>query len=138
MSMVFQLYTMLTLELRTRQRLTALELAKISAVVGGTSTDKWTNFASGMLPELLEQIPPGQEIGSVTADGIYDTRKCHEAIAARSAHAFGHSFEPMAGMPPLPSRKNAKPWKPTSAGAIARYEAVNAAKYLGRAIWRRW
>jgi hypothetical protein len=38
-----------------------------------------------MLPELLDQIPPDQEIASVTADGAFDTRKCHEAIAARSA-----------------------------------------------------
>jgi hypothetical protein len=30
-----------------------------------------------MLPELLNQIPPDQDIGSVTADGAYDTRKCH-------------------------------------------------------------
>jgi hypothetical protein len=29
------------------------------------------------LPELLDQIPPDQEIASVTADGAFDTRKCH-------------------------------------------------------------
>ncbi len=34
-----------------------------------------------MLPDLFDQIPPDQEIGSVTADGAYDTRKCHDAIA---------------------------------------------------------
>jgi len=79
-----------------------------------------------MLPELLDQISPDQDIGSVTADGAYDTRKCHDAIAARSAHAV------------IPPRKNAKPWKPTSAGAIARNEAVNASRYLGRSIWRQW
>lgn len=79
-----------------------------------------------MLPELLAQIPSAQDIGLVTADGAYDTRKCHDAIAARGAHAI------------IPPRKNAKPWKPTSAGAIARNEAVNASRYLGRAIWRRW
>ena len=79
-----------------------------------------------MLPELLDQIPLDQNIGSVTADGAYDTRKCHDAIAVRGAHAV------------IPPRKNAKPWKPTSAGAIARNEAVNASRYLGRAIWRRW
>ena len=62
----------------------------------------------------------------MTADGAYDTRKCHDAIAARGARAV------------IPPRKNAKPWKPTSAGAIARNEAVNAPRYLGRAIWRRW
>ena len=79
-----------------------------------------------MLPDLLNQIPPSQDIGSVTADGAYDTRKCHEAIAARNAHAV------------IPPRKNAKPWKPTSAGAIARNDAVNAQRYLGRTLWRRW
>ncbi|AHD03739.1 IS5 family transposase [Leisingera methylohalidivorans] len=78
------------------------------------------------LPELLDQIPPDHDIRSVTADGACDTRKCHDAIAARGAHAV------------IPPRKNAKPWKPTSAGAIARNEAVNAPRYLGRAIWRRW
>src|SRR3990167_7002927 len=36
-----------------------------------------------MLPDLLDQIPGGQPIGMVTADGAYDTRACHAAIAAR-------------------------------------------------------
>ncbi|AUQ65164.1 transposase, IS4 family [Phaeobacter inhibens] len=79
-----------------------------------------------MLPELLIQIPADQDIGSVTADGAYDTRKCHEAIAARGAHTV------------IPPRKNAKPWKPTSAGAIARNDAVNAQQYLGRTLRRLW
>ena len=79
-----------------------------------------------MLPELLNQITSDQDIGSVTADGVYDTRKCHEAIAARDAHAV------------VPPRKNAKPWKPTSAGAISRNDAVNAQRYLGRTLWRHW
>ena len=78
-----------------------------------------------MLPKLLNQIPSDQDIGSVTADGAYDTRKCHEAIAARDAHAV------------VPPRKNAKPWKPTSTVAIARNDAVNAQRYLGRTLWRR-
>ena len=37
-----------------------------------------------------------------------------------------------------PPRKNAKPWKTATAGAIARNEALRASKYLGRALWRRW
>ena len=53
-----------------------------------------------MLPDLLGQIAPDQDIGSVTGDGAYDTRKCHGAIAARNAHAV------------IPPRKNAKLWKP--------------------------
>jgi len=79
-----------------------------------------------MLPELLDQIRADVEIGSVTADGAYDTRKCHDAVADRGAHAV------------IPPRKNAKPWKPSTAGAIARNEALRASKYLGRAIWRKW
>jgi hypothetical protein len=40
-------------------------------------------------------------------DGAYDTRNFHDAIADRGAHAV------------IPPRKNAKPWKPTTAGALA-------------------
>jgi hypothetical protein len=36
-----------------------------------------------MLTHLRNQIPRNQEIGSVTADGAYDTRRCHCAIAGR-------------------------------------------------------
>ena len=58
-----------------------------------------TNSSIGdapILPDLLNQIPLDQELGSVTADGAYDTRKYHDAIAARDAHAV------------IPPRKNAK------------------------------
>lgn len=79
-----------------------------------------------VLPDLLNQIPTNETISSVTADGAYDTRKCHDAIADRGAHAV------------IPPRKNAKPWKTVTAGAVARNEALRASKYLGRAIWRNW
>jgi hypothetical protein len=79
-----------------------------------------------MRPELLDQIPADVEIGSVTADGACDTRKCHDAIADRGANAV------------IPPRKNARPWKPSTAGAIARNAALRASEYLGRAIWRKW
>ncbi len=78
-----------------------------------------------MLADLLEQIPPDQEIAAVTADGAYDTRRCHNVIAARGVAAI------------IPPRKNAQLWKSTTAGAIARNEAVRACKYLGRALWRK-
>ncbi len=79
-----------------------------------------------VLPDLLNQIPADQEIGCVTADGAYDTRKCHDAVAERGAQAV------------IPPRNNGKPWKTVTAGAVARNEALRASKYLGRAIWRRW
>jgi hypothetical protein len=77
-----------------------------------------------VLPDLLSQIPADEEIASVTADGAYDTRKCHDAIADRGAHAV------------IPPRKNAKPWQTVTAGAAARNELLRASKYLGRALWR--
>ena len=58
-----------------------------------------------VLPDLLSQIPASKEIGSVTADGANDTRKCHDAIANRGAHAV------------TPPRKNAKPRKADTAVA---------------------
>lgn len=79
-----------------------------------------------MLPELLSRIPPDQEIASVTADGACDTRKCHDAIAERGAAAV------------MPPRRNARPWKADTAGAVARNEALRASGRLGRALWRRW
>ncbi len=77
-----------------------------------------------MLPELLDQIPPEQEIATVTADGAFDTRKCHETIAARGAAAI------------IPPRKNAKPWKPDTPGAVARNDILRTSKRVGRTIWR--
>ena len=38
---------------------------------------------SPVLPDLLGQIPEDEDIGTVTADGAYDTRRCHGAIIAR-------------------------------------------------------
>lgn len=38
-----------------------------------------------MLPDLLTQLPPDQEIATVTADGACDTRACHDAVADRGA-----------------------------------------------------
>lgn len=79
-----------------------------------------------MLPDLLDQIPDDQPLGIVTADGAYDTRACHAAIAARGAAAV------------IPPRKNGKPWKEPTAGATVRNEALRSCRRLGRAIWKRW
>jgi hypothetical protein len=54
---------------------------------------------SPVLPDLLDQIPDDEDIGTVTADGAYDTRRCHGAIIARGGTAFGHSLEPVAFVP---------------------------------------
>ena len=76
-----------------------------------------------MLPDLLDQIPPDQEIATVIDAGACDMRRCHNVIAAQGA------------APIIPPRKYAKPCTPSTAGALARNEAVRACKYLGRSSW---
>ena len=79
-----------------------------------------------MLPALLEQIPSEETLHSVCADGAYDTKACHAAIASRGASAL------------IPVRKNAQPWKEGNAGALARNDILRSTKRLGRAIWKKW
>ena len=81
---------------------------------------------SPVLPELLDQIPEGEEIGTVTADGAYDTRRCHTAIIDRQATAI------------IPIRKNGRPWKEDCPAAAARNETLRATRHYGRAFRKRW
>ena len=79
-----------------------------------------------VLPDLLGQIPEDEQIGTVTADGAYDTRRCHIAILAREAS------------PIIPIRKNGRLWKDDCPAARARNETLRATRYYGRAFWKRW
>lgn len=81
---------------------------------------------SPVLPELLDQIPEGEEIGTVTADGAYDTHHCHTAIIDRRATAI------------IPIRKNGRLWKEDCPAAVARNETLRATRHYGRAFWKRW
>jgi hypothetical protein len=81
---------------------------------------------SPVMPELLDQIPEGEEIGTVTADGAYDTRRCHTAIIDRQATAI------------IPIRKNGRLWKEDCPAAVARSETLRATRHYGRAFWKRW
>ena len=86
---------------------------------------EFTNSGVGdapMLPGLLSQIPQGEPIASVTADGAYDGRACRDAVASRGADAV------------IPPRCNAKPWVKDSPGAGTRNEALRAMKRFGRTI----
>jgi hypothetical protein len=81
---------------------------------------------SPVLPALLDQVPEGEDIGTVTGDGAYDTRRCHTAIIDRQT------------TPIIPIRKNGRPWKEDCPAAIARNETLRATRYYGRAFWKRW
>jgi hypothetical protein len=76
-----------------------------------------------VLPDLLHQIPADEHIGTVTADGAYDTRRCHNAIIARDA---------------IPIRKNGGLWKEDCPAARVRNETLRATRYYGRAFWKHW
>ena len=88
-------------------------------------TDNATGDAP-MLSCLLDQIPVDETVASVSGDGAYDTKGCHEAIAQRGAQAV------------IPTRKNAKPWKDQRPGATARNAILAATRLLGRKIWKKW
>jgi len=62
----------------------------------------------------------------VTADGAYDTRRCHTAIIDRQATAI------------IPIRKNGRPWKEDCLAVRARNETLRAIRHFGRAYWKRW
>ncbi len=79
-----------------------------------------------MLPKPLEQIAAEKPIGTVTADGAYDTQACHAAVAAREATAV------------IPTRRNGRPWKQTTPGAKARNDILRANRRFGPAIRRNW
>jgi hypothetical protein len=88
-----------------------------------------TDNATGDAPMMacsLEQISLDESIASVSGDGAYDTKGCHEAIARRGAHAI------------IPTRKNAKMWKDKRSGAEARNTIFHATRRLGRTIWKKW
>ena len=81
---------------------------------------------SPVLPDLLDQIPVDQEIGTVTGDGAFDTRRCHTAILERGGTAI------------IPIRKNGRLWKEDCPAARARNDILRTTRLLGRAIWKNW
>ena len=87
---------------------------------------------------LKVQIPKDEDIGTVTADGACDTRRCHSAIIACAGTAFGLALEPVALVPSLPIRKNGRPWKEDCPAARARNETLRTTRQYGRAFRKRW
>ncbi|MCC1492385.1 IS5 family transposase [Cognatishimia sp. F0-27] len=81
---------------------------------------------SPVLPDPLGQIPGDEQIGTVTADGAYNTRRCHKAIIERDA------------VPIIPIRKNGRAWKEDCPAARARNETLRATRHYGGAFWKRW
>ena len=81
---------------------------------------------SQVFGNLLDQIPPDEQIDSVYTDGAYDTKYCRQVISDRQADAV------------IPPRKNAKLWKDKTLRSLQRNELLKTVKRLGRAIWKKW
>ncbi len=75
-----------------------------------------------MLPEPLDQVPSDQEIASVTANGAFDTRKCHRRPWYRSDHSARQERQTLEARQ---SRRNRPKRGP------------RASQRFGRTIWRR-
>lgn len=67
-----------------------------------------------VLPSLLEQIPVDEKITCVSGDGVFDTKVCHEATAARGAIGC------------IPTRKNVRPVETGCAGSERAYAGFQA------------
>lgn len=76
---------------------------------------------SPVLLDLLDQIPPDEQIGTVTGDGAFDTRRCHTVNVDRGGTAI------------IPIRRNGCLWKEDCPAAHARNEILRASKRFGRA-----
>lgn len=86
-----------------------------------TSSDKGD---SPVLPHMLDQIPPDEQIGTMTGDGAFDTRRRHTAILERGGPAV------------IPIRKNGRRWRENCPAGKARNEILKATQRLGRAAWK--
>ena len=80
---------------------------------------------SPTLPDLLDQITEDEQIGSVTADGAHDTRRCHTAILERNAKAI------------IPIRRNGRLWREDCPAAVARNAILRDGREEGRSVWMR-
>ena len=81
---------------------------------------------SQVFGNLLDQIPPDEQIDSVCTDVAYYTKYCRQVISDRQADAV------------IPPRKNAKLWKDKTLRSLQRNELLKTVKRLGRAIWKKW
>jgi hypothetical protein len=96
--------------------------ATLEVIVAGGSTNSVSD--GEMLPEMLAAVRG--EVCQVSADGIYDQRKCYDAIKRVKARAA------------IPPRRGARIWQHgnTKADRLVRDENLRAIRQKGRAGWK--
>jgi hypothetical protein len=81
---------------------------------------------SEVLPDLLNQLDEQETIETVSADGAYDTRHCHQAIRDKGAEAL------------IPPREGAAEWPDDEGGVIhPRTAIVRCCDEMGKKEWKR-
>lgn len=84
---------------RRQSRKVHLAMAPATSGIRAVEFTPGRDGDSPVLPDLFGRIPEAEQIGSVTADGAHDTRRCHTAILACEA------------IPIIPIQKNGRLWK---------------------------
>ena len=110
-----------------RQQWRKVHLA-MDAATGDIRAVEFTSSCEGgspVLSGLLAQIPADQPVGTVTADGAYDTQTCHTAISDQR------------GTTVIPIRRNGRAWKEDCSAARRRDETLRATRHFGRSLWKR-
>ena len=111
---------------RRQRRMVHLAMDKATSDIRAVEFTPSREGDSPVLPDLLDQISEDEDIGTVTADGACDTRRCHSTITARGGTAI------------IPIRRNGRAWKEDCQAARARNETLRATRHDGRAFWKRW
>ena len=111
---------------RRQWRKVHLAMDKATSGIRAVEFTPSLNGDSPVLPDLLGQIPEVEQIDTLTADGAYDTRRCHTAIIDRQA------------APIFPIRKNGRAWKEACPAARVRNETLRATRHYRRAFCKRW
>jgi Transposase DDE domain len=95
---------------------------RLAIIVAGGSTNSVSD--GEMLPEMLAEVT--DEICQVSCDGIYDQRKCYEAINGVTARAA------------IPPRRGARIWQHgnTKAERHVRDENLRSIRKHGRKGWK--
>jgi hypothetical protein len=100
----------------------------MDVAIGDIRAVEFTSSRQGdspVLPDRLAQTPADQPIGTVTADGAYDTRACHTAVTGVAPQRSSRSARTaVAGQENGPAAK-------------ARNETLRATRHFGRVLWKR-
>ena len=129
------------------------ERLAMDTVTSGIRAVEFTPCREGdtpVIPDLLDQIPEDQEIGTLTDDDAFDTRRCHSAIRARGGTGDRAFLRTGGTHAPAPIRRNGHLCKedcpavlaivlgPMADTASPRSDIPRATRHLGCTIWKRW